>query len=468
MKKQEREYADNPAGIYRFWTLSYASYPQKEGEPGNVERKAPVREFGTHRDEEKRRYFDPAILDQEIDRVWRKSWVLAGHVNDIPRPNTFMKVDIGRDSVLIVRKEDGSLKAMHNVCQHRGTILVTQDFGSAKGFVCPFHGWAWNNDGSLKKVMKPETFQKSALCYDLDLPEVKVAEWKGWLFLNLDPDASPLEAFIPKEWRDLHEAYDFEKLVRVVDVTQDWPVNWKTAMEAFVEGYHLETLHAQMNPFFNAYDVQIDLFDNGFARQIYPNMEPTPTSASYRQTELPIECKVFLGEAGYTDDEMPADIDEVRQALVEGKRRNQDKIGMDYARFSDEQLVDAWNDGVFPSCTLSIHPEGVLVQRWWPDARDPRNCHYYYQVYVYPGIKQVPSYMGVPPGTDTQPQKVLKRTYAETGNLEILGKVLAQDAMFIPRVQRGIETLGFKGAVLSDQEIRIRQFYEVYDRMMND
>lgn len=468
MDKKIDEYIENKMGDYSPWTLDYEAYPEKAGLAGNVERKAPIREFGTARDEDRRRYYDPEVLDREIDRVWRKAWVVAGHVNDIPKPNNFMKVDIGRDSVLIVRNEDGSLRAMHNVCQHRGTILVTQDYGSAKTFVCPFHGWAWNNDGSLKKVMKPETFRKSALCYDLDLPEVKVDQWKGWLFINLDPQAGALEDYIPQEWRDLHEAYDFEKLVRVVDVAQDWPVNWKTAMEAFLEGYHLEVLHSQMNPYFNAYDVQIDLFDNGFARQIYPNMEPTPTKASYRPEILPIECKVFLGEAGFAEEEMPKDIDGVRAALVEGKRRNQDRIGMDYSRFSDEQLVDAWNCGVFPGCTLSIHPEGVLVQRWWPDAHDTRKCHYYYQVYVYPGIRQVPSYMGVPPGADTSGDKVIRRTYAETGDLKILGEVLSQDAMFIPRVQQGIETLGFRGAVLSDQEIRIRQFYNVYDRMMGD
>jgi phenylpropionate dioxygenase-like ring-hydroxylating dioxygenase large terminal subunit len=467
MKNPDRDYADNPDGDYRFWRLDYASYPEKGDQPGNYERKAPVLDFGTARDEDRARYYEPRVLDREIDRIWRKSWVLAGHLNDIPKPNNFMKVDLGRDSILVVRNEDGTVRAMHNVCQHRGTILVTHDFGSTKRFVCPFHGWQWNNDGSLRLVKKPETYQKSSLCYDLDLPAVRVEQWKGWIFINLDQDAGPLDSFLPKAWRDVHDAYDFERMVRVVDVTQEWHVNWKTAMEAFLEGHHLEVLHPQMNSYFNAYDTQIDLYDNGFARVIFPNMQPCPTKASYRQDELPMECRVFLGEAGFTDEQMPTRIEDVRPALIEGKRRNQKRIGMDYSRFSDEQLVDAWNSSVFPSCTWSIHPEGILVQRWWPHPHDPRKCQYYYQGYVCPGIKEVPSYMGVPAGTDTSGETVLRRTYAENGNLEILGEVLAQDATFIPRVQRGIESLGFRGQVLSDQEVRIRQFYTVYYRLMH-
>ncbi len=464
MKDPKREYADNPAGKYRFWTLDYEEYPSKPQVAGNAERKAPVMEFGTARDEDKNRYSDAAVLRREIEQIWRKAWVIVGHVNDIPRPNNFMKADIGPDSVLLVRQEDGSIRGMHNVCQHRGTILVTQDFGSTKKFVCPFHGWAWNNDGALAKIMKPETYQKSALCYDLDLPEVRVAEWKGWLFVNLDIDAAPLEDFIPQEFREVNEAYDFAKMVRVVDVRQDWHINWKTAMEAFVEAYHLEALHPQMNPFFDAYDAQIDLYDNGFARTIHANLRPTPTQPSYRPEGLPDECKVFLGEAGVED--MPADIDGVRPALIVAKRRNQDRIGMDYSGFSDEQLVDNWNSSIFPSCTFSYVPEGVLVQRWWPHPHDPRITRYYYQVYVMPGIQEVPSYMGVPPEADRSGSKVLARTYADNGDLGILGPVLAQDAMFIPRVQQGVESLGFKGSVFSDQEIRIRQFYDAYYRMM--
>ena len=466
MAKLDQEYAENPRGDYRFWTLDYAEYPDNSGNPASAEFKAPLLDYGSARDEEKRRYYDPTVLDREIDRLWRKAWVIVGHVNDIPRPNNFLKAEIGRDSILLIRQADGAIRAMHNVCQHRGTILVTQDYGSTKILACPFHGWQWNNDGSLRKIMKPETYRKSALCYDLDLPEVKVAVWKGWLFVNMDPACASLEEFIPQEFRDVHEAYEFDRMVRVVDVQQDWHVNWKTAMEAFLEAYHLEALHPQMNPFFDAYENQIDLYENGFARTIHANLRPNPTSADFRPEGLPEECKVFLREAGVTDDEMPADIDGVRPAILKAKRNNQDSLGIDYSRFSDGQVIDNWNDSIFPSCTFSFVPEGVLVQRWMPHATNPRITHYHYQVYILPGIKEVPSYMGVPPEADRTGTKILQRTYADTGDLDILGPVLAQDAMFIPRVQRGIETIGFRGAILSDLEIRIRQFYDVYDRMM--
>ena len=233
-------------------------------------------------------------------------------------------------------------------------------------------------------------------------------------------------------------------------------------MEAFIEGYHVEAVHSQLNPYFDSYHVQTDIYDNGFSRQIYPFLKPMPTNPAYQRDGLSDESALFLREAGLEPHEFPATDAEVRQAVFDGKRRNQSRIGMDYSRFTDEQLADDWNISIFPAASFNIHPEGVLFQRWWPHPHDPRKHVYHYQVYAMPGVREMPTYMGVPADADTSGQKVLPRVHAADGDLSVLGSVLSQDAIFLPRLQLGLESAGFRGAVFSEQEVRLRVFHAEY------
>lgn len=479
MNKDSRDFAGGATTDYEPWHPELERYPlakmpklapveQKTREAlYRQSKKQPPRDYGFARDRDIAKYYSAEAMQREWKGLWTKTWLLVGNANDVPTPNSFMKVDIGKESILIVRGEDGSLRAMYNVCQHRGTRLVTQDFGRSKKFICPFHHWEFGNDGSCLKVAKAETFRKETLANDFSLPRVKVDTWNGLVFINLNPDAEPLLEFLPAEFRDMLEAYDLARWIRVVDVEQEWPVNWKTALESFIEGYHVEAIHPQMNPYFDSYYVQQDLYDNGFARSIFPFMSPMPTHPSYNKAGLSDEHKVFMRDAGLTESEFPERSVDVRAAIVEAKRRNQDRLGMDYARFTDEQLVDDWNIGVFPSATFNIHPEGMLFQRWWPHAHDPRKMVYYYQVYAMPGVKEMPTYMGVPKDADTSGTKVLPRTHSATGDLEVLGSVLSQDATFLPRLQAGLESDGFRGSVFSEQELRIRQFHAEYHKRLD-
>lgn len=460
-------YFDNPDADYAPWRMDHVNYPDGKGKLYDQLRKAPLRDYGTARQPLPEMYYSPEFMALEWEKLWKTTWLIVGHMNDIPRENAFMKVDLGKESFLIVRGKRDELRGFYNVCQHRGTRLVTQDFGTSKKFVCPFHMWEFASSGELLHIPKKETFRKSALCHNLDLPPIRVESWRGWVFINLDQDAPPLEQWIPEDFRAIFDAYGMEKMVRVVDKTQEWDVNWKAGIEAFIEGYHVEAVHPQLNPYFDSYYNQHDLYDNGFARSIFPFMVPMPTRKSYARKELSDEAKLFMREAGLSEDEFPETDAEARDAVLKGKRRNQDRIGMDYSKFTDEQLVDDWNCSIFPACSWNLHPEGVLVQRWWPHPTDPSRMIYYYQVYAMPGIKEMPTYMGVPEGADTSGKKVLPRTYCEKGDLEPLGSVLSQDAMFLPRLQQGIESEGFKGAVYSEQEIRLRQLEDELFRKLN-
>ncbi len=453
-----------------YTTLEYEAYRQtyelpdwKDGE--RLLKRTPPRDYGTDRLADKHIYFDAGVMEREYDKIWSKVWLLAGHMNDLPRQNCFMKFDVGYESFLIVRGEGDQLHAMYNSCRHRGTELVEQDFGSTKKFVCPFHKWEFASDGSLLKIQDRETFRAEALCHDLNLKKVRVEAWRGWIFISMDTEAEPLEEFLGAEFMDSVASYDFEGAVRIRDVVQEWPANWKVAHEAFNEGYHVQATHPQLIPANNAYHCVHNLYGNGHALSIYQNMLPSPHVMNDIPSDgISDEQKIFLREAGIKEEDFPKNRDDVPMAVIKGKRAKTG--GIDYARFTNSQLIDSWGIGLFPCTEGFLLPEGYFLQSWHPHPTDPEKCIYKTQVYAVTGAGELPSYMAVE-GVDLSGKTVLPRTHAEKGDIDIVGPVIGQDVVLIPRVQRRMRSRGYDGAILSEQEIRIRDFYDEYNRLMN-
>ncbi len=427
--------------------------------------KRPSRDLGTDRNTDKSVYHSRDIMEQEWERIWSKVWLLVGHLNDIPKPNAFMKVDRAHESVLVVRGEGDSIRAMYNVCQHRGARLVEQDFGTTKKFVCPFHMWEFSSNGELLKITDRETFREEALCHNLDLPEVRSAVYRGWIFITFNDDAGPLEDYLGSEFLKLSEAYSFENVLRIRDVQQEWPANWKISHEAFIEGYHVQATHPQLRGAVDAYHAQHDLFDNGHGLSIYQFMSPLPQFIRNLPDELAEEHKIFLREAGLTEDEWPKHWSEVPAAIIKAKLAKKDYV-LDYSRFSEGQLIDDWNLGIFPTTEMFLHPEGYFIQNWLPHPNDPEKCYYTVQVYAVPGIGELPSFMAVE-NADMSGKRVLPRHYIDTNDYENLGPVIRQDRELVPRVQKGLHSKGFKGSVYSEQEIRIRHFFDEYSQYMS-
>ena len=109
-------------------------------------------------------YHSAALLELEKQELFRKHWQLAGHVSDLPEPGDFITLDIADDRALIVRGEDGVVRAFHNLCRHRGSRVAVEKRGSCpRAFVCPFHGWVYNLDGTLRGAARPQTFGDSTV-----------------------------------------------------------------------------------------------------------------------------------------------------------------------------------------------------------------------------------------------------------------------------------------------------------------
>lgn len=453
--------------VTKAWT---PEFEQIKGAKGG-QAKQPYVDFGTDQLKDTEKYYSRDVLEQEWERLISKTWHIVGHINDIPEEHCFLNAVIGNESFLVIRGKGEDIRAFYNVCQHRGTRLVSEDYGRARTFTCPYHAWSFKNTGELAHVHAEETFRSEVLCRNLDLETVRVASWKGWIFISMDKDAEPLDTYLGARFRASLEAFEYRNFLRVYDVRQTWNVNWKTAVEAFIEGYHVTSVHHQtLTPVMDDYYVQHDIYENGQGRTIFPFIAPAKSYLSKnlgKMTGVTAEMKPFLDIAGIPEADFPADWRDAKAAVIAAKRKNQKKLGFDFSKFTDDQLIDDWNISLFPFATFNTHPEGVLFQRWIPDRFDPKKTHYILQVYAMRGECVIPNYMPVAPNADRTGKKVLPAMRLDGMGGPALGPVVEEDVGFIPQFQAGVESRGFRGANYGEHEIRNRQFYREYYRYMN-
>ena len=190
-------------------------------------------------------FSDPAVYDLEVERLFRRSWQCIGREDEVPMPGSFRTVEVGGSGVLVVRDGSGTLRAFHNVCRHRGTRLVEPAQGrDLKRLVCPYHAWTYGLDGRLvgtPHMGDAEEFERT----DYGLHPVKLATWRGFVFVNLDPRAGPLEKTLGG-LTDRAAPYPLERLRRAHRVTYEIAANWKLIVQNANECYHCPGVHPQL------------------------------------------------------------------------------------------------------------------------------------------------------------------------------------------------------------------------------
>jgi phenylpropionate dioxygenase-like ring-hydroxylating dioxygenase large terminal subunit len=200
-------------------------------------------------------YVSEEYARAERDKLWRKVWQQVGRVEEIPSVGDFLTYDILDDSIVVVRTAPGRLRAYYNVCSHRGRRLVDCPAGAknacghtSKAFVCGFHGWAFNLDGKCAHIPDEELWQGALNAENTDLVGVNVDTWGGWIWINMDPNAEPLRDYLEPAATML----DPFELQNQRFRWRRWLVfdcNWKVAMEAFSEIYHVRKTHPEMMQF---------------------------------------------------------------------------------------------------------------------------------------------------------------------------------------------------------------------------
>lgn len=192
-------------------------------------------------------YTSEEVLDFERDAIYGKEWLCVGRAERIPEAGDWFTVNIAREPIIVVRDKEGAIRAMSAVCQHRA-MQVCEGQGNTTTFKCPYHHWIYGLDGRLlgaPAMERTENFEKS----DWGLPQMRVELWMGFIFVNFDPDASPLTPTLERYSKYLVN-YDLENAVCPGTFTlEDMPWNWKVMFENFNDGYHANRLHQYVQDF---------------------------------------------------------------------------------------------------------------------------------------------------------------------------------------------------------------------------
>ena len=195
----------------------------------------------------RRTFTDPAILDIEKREIFDKSWLYAGHASEIAKPGDFLTRRVGGRPLILVRDRAGQPRALLNSCPHRGNIVCREGAGSAQNFVCFYHAWNFDLDGSLAGVPGEESYTPAFDRGAMGLkPVPRFENYKGMLFVCFDPDAVDLVTYLGNAREYLDYMLDFGgEDVEIVRGSQAYSMkaNWKLLIENSIDGYHAISTH---------------------------------------------------------------------------------------------------------------------------------------------------------------------------------------------------------------------------------
>lgn len=403
------------------------------------------------------RYFSRDWHAREMEKVWRKTWQFACREEHIPEVGDQTAYDIVDDSILVVRAAPDTVKAYINSCLHRGTMLRTEA-GSARQIRCPFHGWTWNLDGTLKVLPGQWDFpqvDKAKFC----LPQVQVGLWGGFVFVNLDPDCEPFESYL-ENLPEHFAAFALEDRYVAAHVAKIMPCNWKLGMEAFTEAYHVPIAHPQVTGYYGDSNTQYDIWPGvrhvsrmlsvqGVASPARPATTPQQTIEEMRR-----DVPFFAGR--------PIEVGEGETARSLLAERAREKIGRssgaDMAALSDAEALDLIEYLLFPNMVPWGGQALPIVYRFRPNGNDP-DSHLMEIMFLFAkaadGSHPPPAKMNLlEPGQD-------RKNAPELGSAAM---VADQDTDNLMRIQRGLKASRKPGVTLARyQESRIRHFHETLD-----
>ena len=349
------------------------------------------------------RYNDRRFLDLEQQHIWRKSWLLAAHIEELAEPGCFKLWETAGQPIVLVHSRSGEINAFYNTCSHRGAPVVQEATGKRARLVCKYHGWTYDDEGKLLAVRDPRDF------VDLDmscrsLKRVRCERFGNLIFVNFDPDAPSLAEWIgpfAAEWKE----FQFENLRLVDRYSWDLSCNWKIAMEANMEVYHVESIHpATVDPLLDSDQNVNTLYPNGHQRMVAPARESGPEKAYLR---------------GAPEIDIPS-VGEIARTCT-----------LSY--------------GVFPNWISPLGSYGFPVLLFWPNGLDKCRMEVWW--------------FGADWGSGERPSNW-------AGYIEAFNHVLTEDTEFGAWIQKSVDSYGFEGVPLSYQEARIYHWHQSADKLI--
>jgi nitrite reductase/ring-hydroxylating ferredoxin subunit len=410
------------------------------------------------------RYTDAAQLPLEWQSIWARCWLFAGLVSDIPDPGDYFVYEVGRESVVVMRGEDGDIGAFYNVCQHRGNRIFSGGQGSVGQIVCPYHGWRYGLDGELAQVPDADRFCPPVSIAERSLKPVRLETWAGLVWINLDPQACTLRDYLGPVL-DCLEPFHFENMVLAKHQTVALDANWKTARDNFLEQYHVDFIHPQHAGFVDCCNSRNTLWPHGHSAT---QVEGFVTNSRYPvPEEVPASLEPLVKSLGLEVSEFSGRISEIRAAVQVQKRKLGVELGFDYSGFSDEQVSDVWQYDIFPNTFMTVQAEEVWIYGPRPHPRDPDKC--LFDKFTL----QIPLEVSVDPANglalspslcvsrdDERPDHEVFTAQDVIDGRHSLTITLDQDIYYLADMQAGMHSGGFDKAVLNEDEIRVQHFHD--------
>jgi Rieske 2Fe-2S family protein len=279
---------------------------------------------------------DSKLFDQELQLFFREHWVWVGRAEQVPVAGDYFLREVAGDSLIIVRGEDGEVRALFNVCRHRGTRICVEVSGNAGVHLrCPYHGWNYRLDGSLQAAPHmPPSFRHA----DYPLHSVQTAIWDGHIFVNMGRERTAIREHLG-DLVSKFAAWRMQDLRLYKRIGYEVKANWKLIISNYSECLHCPLLHPALNR----------LTD-------YLGADNEPASATY-----------FGGAMGF--------IDGAETMSTDGRRRRDYLPGL-----NGEQRRHVYYYAILPNLLLSLHPDYMMLHSLWPTAVDHTRvvCEWYF------------------------------------------------------------------------------------------
>jgi nitrite reductase/ring-hydroxylating ferredoxin subunit len=417
-------------------------------------------------------YISKEFLKRENERLWPRVWLMACREEELAKPGAFVTFDIVRETILIVRQASGEIKAFYNVCQHRGRKLKEGCGQIGKSIYCRFHGWSWNLDGSIQRIIHREQWDGCAEFADRDLrlPELRTGTWGGWVWVTMNDEAPPLLDYLGDVPKHL-DCYALDKTRAIWGVTVTTPANWKLVLAAFNEAYHVEATHPQTMKYASsmlpskAHGIHSMFGPTMFDPVELPNRPAAMAAMKKDPREIILETyeemyrtlKAMYLEPGLAAakrvfDELPpgTDFPTAGAKMLEFNRDELEKRGVEWPPDLTPAAMSKAGFGwhIFPNFIILPCIDGSLCYRTRPDPENPDQC-----------IWDIWAFGRFAPGAEPVPEHTILTKYEDFYDKN---RFLFDDLMNLPEVQKGMYSRGFKGLRTNPvQEICISNLHKV-------
>jgi len=410
------------------------------------------------------RYTSQAFFDREMEKVWGKVWQWACREEHIPDPGDHYVYEIGHHSIIVVRTQDNGIKAYHNSCLHRGTRFRSEEgCGHTSELRCPYHGWTWTLEGELKSVpcawdfphVEPDNFK---------LPEVKVALWGGFVFINLDENAESLESWmgvLPEHFA----TWDLDNRYVELHMAKELPCNWKAAQEAFLEAYHTMETHPQLLNGVGDANVQYDIYGDHVTR-FFAALGISSPHLETPLTEQQLLDLMLVGDRSVLGDDLKLGEGETARVVMARylRRALGEKYKADLSRFSDAEIIDTIEYHLFPNMVLFPGLSLPMVYRFRPIGNHTDRA-----LFELLFLRPLPD-SGERPEPAEPVFVGVEESYSSVPGMDPdFGAVYDQDTNNLRNQQRGFLAAKKKGQTLGNyQEARIRHLHRTIDKYMSN